>query len=75
MITFSGNSGTPTPAMLLTSGLTMLYLCVPNVYDLVNYFSFMYWLTVGGAIAGQIYLRFTQPDRERPLKFGYEKKR
>ena len=59
-------------AMALTGVLTILYLCVPNVYDLVNYYSFMYWLTVGLSIAGQIYLRYTQPDRERPLKFKYE---
>lgn len=55
--------------MFLTGILTMVYLCVPNVYALVNYYSFMYWLTVGLAIAGQIYLRYTQPDRERPIKY------
>ena len=55
--------------MLLTGVLTILYCAVPNVFDLVNYYSFMYWLTVGLSIVGQIYLRYSQPDRKRPIKF------
>lgn len=70
MITFKGNSGTPAPAMIFTGLLTILYLLVPNVFDLVNYYSFTYWLTVGLSVAGQIYLRFTEPDRPRPIKFS-----
>jgi len=70
MITIRGGSGTPAPAMILTGVLTILYCAVPNVFDLVNYYSFMYWLTVGLSIAGQIYLRYSQPDRKRPIKFN-----
>ena len=57
-------------AMIFTGLLTILYLLVPNVFDLVNYYSFTYWLTVGLSVAGQIYLRYTEPDRPRPIKFS-----
>merc|ERR1719454_1324537 len=56
--------------MIFTGLLTILYLLVPNVFDLVNYYSFTYWLTVGLSVAGQIYLRYTEPDRPRPIKFS-----
>ena len=59
---------TPASSMMLTGLLTLVYLCVENVFDLINYYSFMYWLTVGLAVFGQIYLRIMRPDMPRPLK-------
>ena len=61
---------TPIPSLFLTTSLSLAYLCVPNVFDLIEYYSFMYWLTIAMSVSGLIYLRFVDPNRERPIKFN-----
>ncbi|ESO87801.1 hypothetical protein LOTGIDRAFT_179200 [Lottia gigantea] len=63
---------TPFPAMLFTDGwmggMSVLMLISKDIYSLINYMSFVQWLSVGGSIFGMLVLRKTKPNMERPIR-------
>ncbi|KAL8589332.1 hypothetical protein ACOMHN_052335 [Nucella lapillus] len=60
---------TPMPALLFTGGMSMVMLISKDIYSLINYVSFVQWLSVGASVFGMVVLRYRHPEWPRPIKF------
>ncbi|XP_054916012.1 LOW QUALITY PROTEIN: solute carrier family 7 member 10a [Poeciliopsis prolifica] len=59
---------TPIPALLVCCIATVLILCIGETHNLINYVSFINFLSYGVTIAGLLYLRKKRPNLARPIK-------
>lgn len=59
---------TPIPALLVCCLATIVILCIGETHNLINYVSFINYLSYGVTIAGLLYLRRKRPNLLRPIK-------
>uniref|UniRef100_A0A672I1S0 Asc-type amino acid transporter 1-like n=1 Tax=Salarias fasciatus TaxID=181472 RepID=A0A672I1S0_SALFA len=59
---------TPIPALLVCCIATIVILCIGETHNLINYVSFINYLSYGVTIAGLLYLRKKNPALLRPIK-------
>lgn len=53
---------------MFQGAMSILMLVSNNIFALINYLSFVQWLSVGASVLGMVYLRFKKPDMPRPIK-------
>uniref|UniRef100_A0A1A7WB74 Solute carrier family 7 (Neutral amino acid transporter light chain, asc system), member 10 n=2 Tax=Iconisemion striatum TaxID=60296 RepID=A0A1A7WB74_9TELE len=59
---------TPIPALLVCCTATIFILCIGETHNLINYVSFINYLSYGVTIAGLLYYRRRKPNIYRPIK-------
>lgn len=62
------DKSTPAPAVIFCALLSMIYLTSSDIYALINYTGFATWVSIGLAVFCIPWLRWKQPDWERPIK-------
>ncbi|XP_012683548.1 asc-type amino acid transporter 1 [Clupea harengus] len=61
-------SCTPIPALLVSCTASIFILCIGETHNLINYVSFINYLSYGVTIAGLLYYRWKKPNLYRPIK-------
>ncbi|XP_070576299.1 Y+L amino acid transporter 2-like [Ptychodera flava] len=59
---------TPLPAFLMHTILVCIMIQIREINTLINYFSFVEWLSILTCVVGLMWLRFKRPDLDRPIK-------
>ncbi|KAJ0029267.1 hypothetical protein NQD34_004264 [Periophthalmus magnuspinnatus] len=59
---------TPIPALLVCCAATIVILCIGETHNLINYVSFINYLSYGVTIAGLVYYRWKKPYLYRPIQ-------
>ncbi|XP_033333570.1 L-type amino acid transporter minidiscs [Megalopta genalis] len=59
---------TPMPSLIFLCIITLALLSIEDVYVLINYVSFVEALFTTLSVSGLLWLRYKNPDRERPIK-------
>ncbi|XP_077988839.1 Y+L amino acid transporter 2-like [Glandiceps talaboti] len=62
------NKRTPVSALLFNVVLSIIMVQISDINTLINYVSFVDWLSTGIAVVGMLWLRYKQPELHRPIK-------
>lgn len=61
---------TPMPSLVFLGILSVLYLTTTQVYVLINYATFIESSSVLASIGALLWLRYTEPERPRPIRIN-----
>ncbi|KAF7994784.1 hypothetical protein HCN44_004256 [Aphidius gifuensis] len=59
---------TPTPALVFSGILSVLMLCTNDIFVLITYCSFVESFFIMLSVSGVLWLRYSRPKMERPIK-------
>ncbi|XP_048243853.1 large neutral amino acids transporter small subunit 2-like [Haliotis rufescens] len=59
---------TPAPSLIVILILTLLMQCFENIFYLIEMMGFSFATVLCAVLAGQVYLRWKEPDMPRPIK-------
>jgi len=61
---------TPTPSLVFMGALSLVYLCTSDIYRLIDYAAFVESMFILWSITALLWLRWKQPNLERPIKIN-----
>lgn len=59
---------TPTPSLVFLCILSLIMVCIPDVYVLITYSSIVESFFIMVSVSGVLYFRWKRPNMERPIK-------
>ncbi|KAJ6638537.1 Y+L amino acid transporter 2 [Pseudolycoriella hygida] len=62
------NKYTPTPSLVFLCILSLIMVCIPDVYVLITYSSIVESFFIMLSVSGVLYFRWKRPNMERPIK-------
>lgn len=62
---------TPTPSLVFLCILSLIMVCIPDVYVLITYSSIVESFFIMVSVSGVLYFRWKRPDMVRPIKVRF----
>lgn len=62
------NKYTPTPSLVFLCILSLIMVCIPDVYVLITYSSIVESFFIMLSVSGVLYFRWKRPNMERPIQ-------
>ncbi|XP_056644455.1 Y+L amino acid transporter 2 [Diorhabda sublineata] len=59
---------TPIPSLIFTCITSLVMLLISDVFELINYYGQILWLSSAASVVGMLWLRYKQPDLPRPIR-------